>query len=101
MAEILGRHDEFLEQDVQAPLTPDAVPSSQLSQRAATPGERVCRRDWPPMWLAIRVSVPALSDVVVEMKLVRMRAQPDGIDLLFSLVVEPGFDHVSSEHIAA
>ncbi len=35
------------------------------------------------------------------MKLVRMGAQPDGINLLFSLVVQPGFDHVASEHIAA
>src|SRR5215471_4242261 len=30
------------------------------------------------------------SDVVVEMELVRMRAQPDGIDFPLSLVVEPG-----------
>src|ERR1700716_4711414 len=43
---------------------------------------------------------PAL-DIVIEMKLVGMGAQPDGIDLLFSLVVEPGFDHVAGEHIAA
>ena len=43
----------------------------------------------------------SLLDVVIEVKLVRMRAQADGIDLLFSLVVEPGFDHVASEHIAA
>ena len=35
------------------------------------------------------------------MKLVRMGSQPYGIDLLFSLVVEPGFDHVAGEHIAA
>ena len=39
--------------------------------------------------------------VVVEMKLVRMGAQPDGVDLLFSLVVQPGFNHVAGEHIAA
>src|SRR4029450_4335318 len=43
---------------------------------------------------------PAL-DVVIEMELVRMRAQPDGIDLLVPLVAEPGFDHVLGENIAA
>jgi uncharacterized protein YbjT (DUF2867 family) len=35
------------------------------------------------------------------MKLVRMGAQPDGINLLFPLVVQPGLDHVAGEHIAA
>jgi hypothetical protein len=35
------------------------------------------------------------------MKFVGMGAQPDGINLLFSLVVEPGFNHVAGEHIAA
>ena len=40
-------------------------------------------------------------DIVVEMKLVWMRAQPDRIDLLLPLVVEPGLDHVAGEYIAA
>jgi hypothetical protein len=40
-------------------------------------------------------------DVIVEMEFVRMRAQPDGIDFAFALVVKPGLDHVSGEHIAA
>jgi hypothetical protein len=40
-------------------------------------------------------------DVVIEMKLVRMGTQTDGVDLPFSLVVEPGFDHVAGENIAA
>jgi hypothetical protein len=35
------------------------------------------------------------------MKLVRMRAKPDGIDLLFPLVVYPDFDHVGGKHIVA
>ena len=42
----------------------------------------------------------ALLDIIVEMELVRVGTQPDGIDFAFSLVVEPGFDHVSSEHIS-
>jgi hypothetical protein len=41
------------------------------------------------------------SDVVIEMELVRMRTQPDGIDFLLPLVVEPGPDRVGSEHISA
>src|SRR5260370_1149798 len=40
-------------------------------------------------------------DVVIEMKLVRMGAQPDRVELLFPLVVQPGFNHVAGEHIAA
>ena len=43
---------------------------------------------------------PALN-IVIEMELVRMRAQPDGIDLLIPLVAEPGFDHVLGENVAA
>jgi hypothetical protein len=35
------------------------------------------------------------------MEFVGMRTQPDGIDFPLSLVVEPGFDHVTGEHIAA
>src|SRR5258705_13564323 len=50
---------------------------------------------------AIFVTRQARLDVVIEMKLVRMGAQPDGINLLFSLVVEPGLDHVAGEDIAA
>src|SRR6266550_4589862 len=45
-------------------------------------------------------TVVALN-VVIEMELVRMRTQPDGIDLLVPLVAEPGFDHVLGENIAA
>ena len=52
------------------------------------------------LWLRANETAPWL-DIVVEMELVGMRAQPDGVDLLFPLVVEPGFDHVGGEHIAA
>ena len=56
------------------------------------------RRAWVG---GIRFAIPPSAlDVVIEMKLVRMGTQPDGIDLLFSLVVQPGFDHVAGEHIA-
>src|SRR5213078_2263511 len=43
---------------------------------------------------------PALN-VIIEMEPVRMRAQPDGIDLLVPLVAEPSFDHVLGEDVAA
>jgi hypothetical protein len=52
------------------------------------------------LWLRANESAPEL-DIVVEMELVRMRTQPDSVDLLFPLVVEPGFDHVGGKHIAA
>ena len=48
----------------------------------------------------VRCADPALN-VVIEMELVRMRAQPDGIDLLVTLVAEPCFDHVLGENVAA
>jgi hypothetical protein len=54
-----------------------------------------------PDHLQGRLSPEPALDVVVEMKLVGMGAQPDGIDLRCSLVVEPGFNHVAGEHIAA
>ena len=65
-------------------------------------GERCSDRQltFAALWLRANEPAPWLN-IVVEMELVRMRAQPDGVDLLFPLVVEPGFDHVGSEHIAA
>src|SRR5262245_54455075 len=40
-------------------------------------------------------------NIVIEMELVGMRAQPDGVDLLVPFVIEPSFDHVLGEDIAA
>src|SRR5262249_3150448 len=40
-------------------------------------------------------------NVVIEMELVRVRAQPNGIDLLVAFVIQPSFDHVLGEDIAA
>jgi hypothetical protein len=56
---------------------------------------------WTQPCLPPPTPLQALSDVGVEMQLVRMRAQPDGIDFPLSLVVEPGLDHVSGKYIAA
>jgi len=63
MAEILGRHDEFLEQDVQAPLTPDC---SAVEPAIATSGQfgraRLSARLAADAAGYSRLSVPALSD---------------------------------------
>ena len=40
-------------------------------------------------------------NVVIEMELVGVRAQPDGIDLLVPFVIQPSLDHVLGEDIAA
>src|SRR5262249_56798807 len=40
------------------------------------------------------------SGVVVQRELVRMRAQPDRVDLVRLLVVDPGLDHVLGEDVA-
>ena len=40
------------------------------------------------------------SDVVVELELVRVRAQLHGEDLLGALEVDPGLDQVGREHVA-
>src|SRR6516164_5623100 len=40
-------------------------------------------------------------NVIIKMELVRVRTQPDGIDLLVPLVAEPGFNNVLGEDIAA
>src|SRR6185295_17890116 len=39
-------------------------------------------------------------DVVVERELVRMRTQPNRIDLILPLVLDPGLDQVRGEHVA-
>src|SRR5260221_6258223 len=39
-------------------------------------------------------------DVEVERELVRMRTQPDRVNFVLPLVVDPGFDQVRSEHVA-
>src|SRR5499426_4281245 len=39
-------------------------------------------------------------DVVVEGELVGMRAQPDGIDLVLPLVLDPRLDEIRGEHVA-
>src|SRR5580658_10555981 len=40
------------------------------------------------------------SDVVVQVELPRVRAQPHGVDLVRPLVVDPGLDEVVGEHPA-
>src|ERR1051326_8366389 len=40
------------------------------------------------------VASELLLDIEVQRELVRMRAQPDRVDLFLSLVFEPGLDHV-------
>ena len=45
-------------------------------------------------WLS---SLRSNSDVVVELELVRVGAQPDRVDLVGALVVDPGVDDVLSE----
>src|SRR5262249_37769580 len=42
----------------------------------------------------------SLLDVVVERELVRVRAQPDRIDLVLPLVLDPRLDEVGREHLA-
>src|SRR6266850_7573258 len=51
------------------------------------------------IWL--RANESTRLDIVIQVELVWMRAQPDRIDLFLALVVEPGLDHVAGEHIAA
>ena len=61
MAEILGRHDEFLEQDVQAPLTPDCG----AVELAVEPQEVVLGQaeatDWCGGFQATMWSVPIVA----------------------------------------
>src|SRR5262245_44345421 len=40
------------------------------------------------------------SDVEVERELPRMRPQADRVDLVLALVVDPGLDEVTREHVA-
>src|SRR5262249_28741088 len=67
----------------------------------------VIQRYPPDVWIAPTSGPPRVIpfwsqlDVVVQMKLVRMRAQADGVDLLVALVGEPGLDHVLGEDVAA
>src|SRR5258708_13063206 len=51
------------------------------------------------IWL--RANESTRLDIVIQVELVWMRAQPDRIDLFLALVVEPGLDHVAAQHIAA
>jgi hypothetical protein len=46
------------------------------------------------------LSASTTSDVVVEVELVRVRAQGDLLRLTTALVVDPGVDHVLGEHPA-
>ena len=39
------------------------------------------------------------SDIEVQSELPRMGTEPDGIDLMLSLVLKPGRDHVLGKHI--
>jgi hypothetical protein len=45
-------------------------------------------------------AVSATVDVVVQLELVRVRAQADRVDLVGALVVDPGLDEVLGEHAA-
>src|SRR4051794_30377296 len=40
-------------------------------------------------------------DIEIERELPRMGPQPNGIDLILALVLQPGLDHVLGKHIAA
>jgi hypothetical protein len=74
-----------------APVSLDSAPTTHRSPRRHRSSKPKPKRS----------SKSGSLDIIIEMELVRMRTQPDGIDLLLSLVVEPGFDHIRSEHIAA
>src|SRR4029453_12989438 len=50
---------------------------------------------------AERTLRPFELNVVIEMELVRVRAQPDGVDLLIPFVIQPRFDHGLGEDVAA
>ena len=39
-------------------------------------------------------------DIEIQSELPRMGAEPDGIDLMLSLVLQPGLDHVLGEHVS-
>jgi hypothetical protein len=56
---------------------------------------------FPGSLRAERMLRPFELNVVIEMELVRVRAQPDGVDLLVAFVIQPRFDHVLGEDVAA
>lgn len=73
---------------------PDPDPMSRVSAKREPAEEVMLKQE-------LCDSKETVLDVVVQMELVWMRAQPDRIDLFLPLVVEPGLDHVAGEHIAA
>src|SRR5690242_10433392 len=69
---------------------------SRGDQERAVEREAVPRRPSAPPGDAGRGRL----DVVVEGELVRMRAEPDRIDLVLPLVLDPRLDQVRREHVA-
>src|SRR6516162_6444448 len=73
------------------------------AHRASNPCVRVYRspasrlgRGYRPFW----PFGPQQSNVEIQVELVWMRAEADGIDFLAALVVDPGADDVASEDLA-
>src|SRR5258708_32205548 len=54
----------------------------------------------PAAWHQARSGPPDWLRVVVQLELVRVRPEPDGVNLVTALVVEPGLDQVRGKHAA-
>src|SRR5258708_35184742 len=58
------------------------------------------RAPGPAAWHQARSGTPDWLHVVVQLELVRVRPEPDGVNLVAALVVEPGLDQVRGKHAA-
>ena len=62
---------------------------------------RVTRFLFPIYCGSSLVPQPGKLDIEIQSELPRVRSEPDGIDLVFSLVLQPRLDHVLGEHLAS
>src|SRR5262249_14271438 len=70
-----------------------------LALRSSPPGgENKYKSSYQPSTISHQPSAHTLSNVEVQVELVRVWPQADGVHLFLALVPDPGADHVRREH---